>query len=160
MSEAKNIAELFHELTYHRYLLGQAQAQALFLDMTIPEYIALHEIFRSVNADGGGRIYLRDIAENLRMTIPKTSKMIGGLRDRGLVSWSHDSNGSEGTYVSMTEAGTRWMEQQEAFLREYYGRVIGTFGQESMTEMLRLMTRLEAVMEDEWTRMGDGTDEN
>ena len=35
-----NITELAHELTYQRYLLNQGQANTLFQELSIPEYIA------------------------------------------------------------------------------------------------------------------------
>ena len=51
------------------------------------------------------------------------------------------------------------MEKQEAFLKEYYSRVIEKFGQENMTNLLQLMVQLEAVMDDELKSIGDGTDD-
>lgn len=161
MSEVKRITELSNELTYHRYLLNQGQQQSLFKDISVPEYIALHIISRSINAqnDGTDRIYLKDIAEGLHLTIPKTSKMIGNLRDKGLVSWLHDGNGSEGTYITITGSGIRLMEKQEGFLKEYYGRVIERFGQENMVNMLQLMAQFEMIMDDELKGIGDDTNE-
>lgn len=161
MQGIKNITELSNELTYHRYMLGQGQVQNLFQDIAIPEYIALHRISHSINAknDCTDRTYLKDIADELRLTVPKASKMVGSLRDKGLVSWSHDGNGSEGTYITITDSGIRLMEKQEAFLKEYYSRVIEKFGQENMTNLLQLMVQLEAVMDDELKSIGDGTDD-
>ena len=57
---------------------------------------------------------MKDIAEELHLTIPKTSKMIGNLRDKGLVAWLHDGNGSEGIYITMTDSGIRLMEKQNS----------------------------------------------
>lgn len=160
MHENKNINNIAHELAYHRYLLGQSQAQNLFTDISMPEYIALHRISRSINekTDGSSKTYLKDIADELHINVSKISKMIGGLRDKGLVSWSHDGNGSEGTYVTITESGIRLMEKQECLLKEYYSKVIEKFGQENMTNLLSLMAQLEAVMDEELKSIGDDTD--
>lgn len=161
MREVKRITELSNELTYHRYLLNQGQLQNLFKDISIPEYTALHIISRSITDqnDSTGRAYLKDIAEELHLTVPKTSKMIGNLRDKGLVSWLHDGNGSEGTYITMTDLGIRLMEKQEGVLNEYYGRVVEKFGQENMTNLLQLMVQLETVMDDELRGIGDGAND-
>lgn len=156
MNEIKNIQELSHELTYHRYMLNQGQVRGLFRDITIPEYMALHRICHAINErnDGSGRTYLQDIAQELHLPIPKASKMMGSLRDKGLVSWSHDGNGSDGTYIVMTDAGIRLMERQEAFLKDYYSRVIEKFGEENMVTLLALMTQLEQVMDTELDERG------
>lgn len=161
MCEDKRITELSNEFTYHRYLLNQGQLQSLFKDISIPQYIALYIISRSINAqnDGTGRTYLKDIAEELHLTVPKTSKMIGNLRDKGLISWLHDGNGSEGTYITITDSGIRLMEKQEGFLKEYYGRVIEKFGQENMVNLLQLMTQFEMIMDDELKGIGDDTND-
>ena len=57
--------------------------------------------------------------------------------------------GSEGTYITLTEDGVRRTEKQEAVLKRYYGRVAEKFGRENLTALLRLMTRLEQVMDEE-----------
>lgn len=161
MHEIENISEISHELIYHRYILSRGQTQNLFKDISMPEYIALHRISNSVNGktDGSGKVYLKEIAEELHLTVSKTSKLIGGLRDKGFVFWSHDGNGSEGTYITITESGLRLLEKQEGLLKEYYGKVIENFGQENMAKLLQLTVQLEAVMYDELKNIGDDTDE-
>ena len=79
----------------------------------------------------------------------QTSNMIGKLRDRGLVLWSHDGNGSEGTYVTITETGQKLLEEQEAILKQYYGKVIDKFGKEKLIQLLQLMMELETIMSSE-----------
>ncbi|MDD6615635.1 MAG: MarR family winged helix-turn-helix transcriptional regulator, partial [Lachnospiraceae bacterium] len=85
--------------------------------------------------------------------IHQVSKMAGNLSDRGLVKWSHDGNGSEGTYLILTDYGSNIMEEKEKVLREYYGRVIHTFGKENVVQLLTLMQRLETVMNEELEHM-------
>lgn len=155
MHKVNNITELSNELTYHRYLLNQGQVHSLFKNISIQEYIALHNISLSISEknDDSGRTYLKDIADELRLTIPQASKMIGGLRDKGLVSWTHDGNGSEGTYIIITESGLRLMQRQEAFLKDYYGRVAEKFGEDNLFTLIDLMQRLEKVMDSE---LGEG----
>ena len=155
MYEATKISELSNELTYHRYMLNQGQMGGLFKDITIPEYIALHGLARSVG-ENDGRAYLSDIADELRLTVPQTSKMIRGLRGRGLVSWSHDGDGSEGTYITVTESGLGLIERQEAVLKDYYRRVIEKFGAENMIAFLNQMKSLEEIMDAELKEEDNG----
>lgn len=161
MSEFRNIEELAHELTYHRYLLNQSQARGLIRELTVPEYIALQFVSHAARerGEGDGRVYLRDVAQELRLSIPQTSRMVGSLRDKGLVTWSHDGDGSEGTYLSVTPTGLALMEKQDASLKEFYGRVVEKFGRENMAQLLRLMVQLEQVMDGVLKEEGEDADE-
>lgn len=157
----RDITELSSELTYHRYMLNQERVASLFKELSVPEYIALHRISGSMSKNGNGyeKTYLKDIAEELHLSIPKTSRMIGNLRDKGMISWGHDGNGKDGTYVTVTESGAGLLERQEATLRDYYGRVIERFGEEKLVSMFGLMKELEDVMEYELREGNEETDD-
>lgn len=153
--EKNEVVELSNELTYRHYLMDKGIIHELFQKMTIPEYIALHMIVLESESTViyGGRTYLKELSEKMRLTIRQTSKMVGELRDRGLILWSHDGNGSEGTYVTITEMGRKLLEEQEQILKKYYGKVIGKFGKENMIKLLQLMKQLETVMSSEIEEM-------
>lgn len=145
-----DIAKLANELTYHRYMINQKQAQTLFKDMTISEYIALHSLIGSLSEeDGTGRVYLKDIADRLGISITAASKMAAELRDKGMVLWEHDGNGSEGTYLTVTESGIKLIEKQQDILKHYYGKIIDSFGEDNLNLLLQLMEKLENVIDDE-----------
>ncbi|MDD6442497.1 MAG: MarR family transcriptional regulator [bacterium] len=153
--EKNEVVELSNELTYRHYLMDKGIIHELFQKMTIPEYIALHMIVLESESTViyGGRTYLKELSEKMQLTIRQTSKMVGELRDRGLILWSHDGNGSEGTYVTITEMGRKLLEDQEQILKKYYGKVIGKFGKENMIKLLQLMKQLETVMSSEIEEM-------
>ena len=95
----------------------------------------------------------------MQLTIRQTSKMIGKLRDRGLVVWSHDGNGSDGTYVTITENGQKLLKTQEEILKNYYEKVIGKFGKDNMIHLLQMVKQLETIMSsemEEWEEEADG----
>ena len=159
-NENKDVTMLAYELTYHRYLLNQGKAQNLFHELTIQEYIALHMITQGKHKDDftPEKIYLRDLSERLEVTIHQASNMVRKLKDRGLVSWSHDGDGSEGTYVTITESGLSSMLRQEAILDDYYGRVIEKFGRENLIALMSQIDELEKIMDNEFNEKGDGND--
>ena len=106
-----------------------------------------------------GRTYLTDISDKMQITIRQASKMISGLKDRGLVKWVHDGNGSEGTYVTITESGRQLFLQQEKMIKEFYEKVIEKFGEDNLVQLLNLMKQLETYMESEMEEMGLVDDE-
>ncbi len=146
-----DITKLSNELMYRRYIMNKDQIRKLFKELTLSEYIALHNISTNNKTSDicSGRTYLKELADKMQLTIRQTSKMVGNLRGRGLLSWSHDGNGSEGTYVTITEMGQKLFDEQEAVLKNYYGRVIEKYGKENLVLLLQLMKQLETVMSSE-----------
>lgn len=163
MDEKKEIAEkidivkLSNELTYHRYLMNRGKVRDFFKKVSIPEYIALHHISleSEMSEIYSGRTYLKELAEKMQLSIRQTSKMVGDLRDRGLILWSHDGNGSEGTYVTITENGKKLLNEQEEVLKNYYSKVISKFGKDNMVQLLQMMKQLETIMSSELEEMED-----
>lgn len=145
------IRKLSNELTYRRYLMNKGKMSDLFLKLSIPEYVALQNIAVESEKDSiyGGRTYLKDLADKMELSVRQTSNMIAGLKDRGLVHWSHDGNGSEGTYVTITEVGRQKLYEQEDILKDFYERVIEKYGKQNLIELLRLMKQLDTVMNGE-----------
>ncbi len=153
-----DIWKLSHELTYHKYLLNNDKIRSFFQKLSIPEYLAMHIIKESEQTDDiyAGRTYLKDIADKMQRSVRQTSRMVKTLQERGLVAWSHDGDGSEGTYVTITEAGSRMLQEEEEALKKYYGRVITSYGRENLLHLLQLMKQLETVMSTEFEEMEVG----
>lgn len=160
MTEGPDIKTLSNELTYRKYLMNKDKIREFFQKVSIPEYIALHNISldQEMSSIYEGRTYLKELSEKMQLTIRQTSKMIGDLRDKGLVTWSHDGNGSEGTYVTITEMGQKLLKEQEEILQAYYGKVIQKFGKENLIQLLQLMKQLETIMSSEIEEMTEMTE--
>ena len=149
------LERLSHELTYRRYMMDRGKVRSLFKDIRIPEYIALYSIAQDrENASiYGERTYLQELSEKMQLSMRQTSKMVGDLRDRGLVTWSHDGSGKDGTYVTITENGKKLLEEQEVIVKDFYERVIDSFGKENLIHLLHQMKELETVMTREIEQM-------
>ena len=153
--ERKDLERLSHELTYRRYMMDRGKVRSLFKNIRIPEYIALYSIAQDSENSSiyGERTYLQELSEKMQLSMRQTSKMVGDLRDRGLVTWSHDGNGKDGTYVTITESGKQLLENQETIVKEFYGRVIDSFGKENLIHLLHQMKELDTVMTREIEQM-------
>ena len=140
--------KLGNELMVRRYLFNKMQISHI---LDVPDYIALYTIRETGKKEDiyAGKTYLQDLSEKMHLTIRQTSKMIGKLKERGLVTWSHDGNGSAGTYVTITETGNQLVEQQQVVLNKYYGNVIEKFGRDNLIELLNLMKQLETILDSE-----------
>ncbi|MGN0407398.1 MAG: hypothetical protein ACI4EJ_03995 [Bacteroides sp.] len=161
MLETNEIGKLSNELTYRRYLMNKGKIQELFQKMTLQEYIALYIIAqeRENCPDREEKTYLKDLAEKMQLTVRQTSKAMEKLRDRGLILWSYDGTGSQGTYVTITKTGKELYLEQENVLRKCYEKVIGKFGKENLILLLKLMQQLDTLVYSEIKKMGE-TDGN
>ena len=153
MKNQHEVEKLVYELTRHQYLLNRDMAHDLFTELSLSDYIALHSIAEAAGQSGAAeRTYLRDLAERLEMPMPKASKMVRKLHERGLVFWSHSGDGRDGTYVVITDSGAQAMERQAGILNACYSRVIEAFGYENLKNLLEQISRLEDVMNEVFTK--------
>ena len=159
MKEKTEVSRLAYELTYHTHLLNRDKTQSLFSELGIPEYILLHSISQAASDPSGapGRAYLKDLSKQLEIPMPRLSNMAGRLKDEGLVQWSHDGKGTEGTFLVITDSGRKAMQCQEALLTDYYSRVIAKFGKENLAQLVQQMKALEQVMDEEFFTEGEYT---
>lgn len=143
-----NNNQLANELIYRKYLFGNDNFRSFFKDLQIMEYVFLHMIIENEKSAAiySGRTYLQELADKMQMPIRQASKVVRELRDKGLVSWSHDGDGSEGTFVTMTEEGVAKFHKQEEGLAMFFGNVIEKFGQENLMQLLRLMKEFGTVL--------------
>ena len=152
---------LTNELISRRYLVERNKLEGLFEYLSVPDYIVLHvmEGIQSSQEIYGDRTYLKDLAEKMQLSIHRTSQIARRLRDRGLISWSHDDNGSEGTYISMTDSARELLEKQKEKIREDFGKVIEKFGRDNLIELLQLLKRLDTVIGGEFEEVNEELEE-
>ncbi|SDB06114.1 hypothetical protein [Eubacterium oxidoreducens] len=148
---ADEIVRLFNELTYRRYLVNKDQFQQILKGVRLQEYIVLYHISQKASKmdECDGKMYLEELSKMMSMPMSMTSKMVRKLQERGLVYWTHDGDGSEGTYAIITKAGWALMEQQAENAKAYYGTVLKEFGKEKMIELISLMKQLDEVLDNE-----------
>lgn len=139
------IKKLAYDFTYQRYILNKDKTKHLFKDLSVSDYVILHSV---INMDN--KVYLKDLSQNLELPVSKMSNIATNLRNKGLVFWSHDGDGSDGTYLSVTDTGINLMNLQEEKLKNYYERVIKRFGLRNTVDLLSKLTQLEKIMDEEF----------
>lgn len=151
LSSTSDLGQLSNEMTYQKYLMNRAGMKELFDEISIPGYMVLYMAAKDDQKQPSQdqKIYLREIAEKLQLSISQTSKIIGSLRDKGLIIWTHDGKGRQGTYITITDMGRKKVEKQEETLKGFYKNVIERFGKEDFICLLKMMHRLETIMKEE-----------
>ena len=155
----KNLA---HEITYRRYMLSKDDAKSVLKDINIAEYIVLHFMCEQIESDSiySDRIYLSEISEKLNLPIRKTSKLIREMSGKNLISWDHDGDGKDGTYVTITERGKTVFAETDSKLKDFYTRVLQKFGKDKIIQLLQLMKEFDSVMRTELEQMEETNETN
>jgi DNA-binding MarR family transcriptional regulator len=69
-----------------------------------------------------GRVYLKDLAKEMDVTMPVLSKMITSMQDKGYVSWK-TSETKSGTYVQLTNRAKNKIKQERDYMRELFTKI-------------------------------------
>ena len=151
ISGTSGLGQLSNEITYRRFVMNKVNVKKFFKEMTISEYIVLCMANVQDQQEGTepSRVYLSEITKKLQLPVRQASAIVRNMRDRGLLIWSHDGNGSEGTYITITDLGREKAEKQENVLIDYYGKVINKYGRENFVRVLHMMDELESVMSEQ-----------
>lgn len=149
--EYEDVRPLMNEYMFRRYLLGKDQMKKSLQKVSLPEYIVLQLLKQKSDLSqlGEEKIYLKELAEDMQLTIRQISKIAGALYDKGFVYWSHDEKGKAGTYIILNDEGVQLLEYQENKLNDYFGRIINKFGKDNLIQMLELMKCFERIALDE-----------
>lgn len=141
----KDTASLSHELIMRRYIFDRQRILDALDRLTLVEYIALH--YMHENERTSDRTYLKDICEHMEIPTRMGSRLMTKLKGRGLISWSHDGDGSDGTYTVLTDTGNALLEDQDIRFKDYFDNVIEEFGKDRMYEMLTLLREFEDILD-------------
>ena len=162
MHRETEIEKLIYDLIYHRYMMNKDKDKTVFSKLSLREYIVLHHFVKTSNGNKE-KLYLSDLSEELNLSIHQISKLATQLRDRGVVTWSHDGNGADGSYLTVTDVGMKLLDEQERKLFEHYEKIINSFGKQEMLSMISELRRFEDIVERERANEGgmlaDGMDE-
>ena len=144
------VAELANEITFQNYRWNRVDMHKLFQNMSSIDYSIVWILSRHMEGkEENKKLYLKEISEQLKLPIPKVSKLVQSLQDKGLVYWRHDGKGEEGTYIQITEAGIRRAVAQQEKLQGFYNKVIQQFGKERFEQLIEEMKELEDIMNQE-----------
>ena len=113
---------------------------------------------KAEEAEASQKFYLKDLAAASGAPMHVITEMVRKLRDKGLVSWTHDGNGEEGTYIQVTPLGARSVTEQKDILTDFHKNVIEKFGRERFFNLLHEMAEFEDIMNNEIERENAGNE--
>lgn len=145
----ERVDQLFHSPALRR--LFQANAS--------DEYALIWLLSKHTKDTGSEKIYLKDMVRELGLPMYKVSAITRSLQDKGLVQWTHDGNGEEGTYILLTDTALTSVQTHRQAMRAYHQRVVAAYGEEKFLHLLGEITQLEDIMRQEAEKIGGDHDQ-
>ena len=108
-----DLMALGNRLMHLRYSIDSDHLGLVFSEITLPDYMILLRFARRMGIYKlETKIYLKEICAELNLPMTRVSKMVQNLQNKGYVYWQHDEDGSEGTYIYLSENGAEKMRLQ------------------------------------------------
>lgn len=119
------------------------------------EYALIWLLSKHTKDSGSEKIYLKDMVKELNLPLPKVTAIARSLQGKGLVRWTHDGNGEDGTYILLTDTALTSVQTHRQTLRKYHQRVVSAFGEERFLHLLSEIAQLEEILRQEAEKVGD-----
>jgi len=133
--------DLTNELLYQRYLMYRLNGHDFSSQLNILEYSILRM------ASKKQKLYLKEISQHFEIPMKHLSKIIGRMRDEGVIIWTHDDYGEKGTYIKATPYGIEQLNKQEAKLRKDYKEIINTVGRDRIYEYINTTRQIIDILQ-------------
>lgn len=108
--------------TIESFFLDEMGAEKVFRYLERADFMLLIYIERLCEDSEDGRVYLKDLAKEMDVTMPVLSKMITSMQDKGYVSWK-TSETKSGTYVQLTNRAKNKIKQERDYMRELFTKI-------------------------------------
>lgn len=141
--DRKRLTDLSNEILFSRILLDRNSLKWLLDDLQPDEYMILTMTGKMEKA------YLQSLNYMTQFGLPAISKIAASLKDNGLVIWTHDGDGSEGTYLMLTQAGEARLMQMEEMTASCFEKIIEQFGEDKCREFASMARRMAQLLKEE-----------
>ena len=118
------------------------------LDLNMPGFAMLKQLqLREERGESGGA-WMSEMSDYLCVSKAAVSQTLGALEGRGLVTRETDPENRRTIIVKLTGEGKETIEKYERRFDSYIGLLIERFGEEDTREIIRLIYKFAAIVED------------
>ena len=106
------------------FFLKSINVESIFEFVERTDYLFLYSIKECVEkSDCHEGVYLSEVAEYMKLSIPETSKMVKSLENKGYIIWKLDEK-KERTYLVLTNKAIELSNCQKEKMIEAYEKII------------------------------------
>lgn len=114
------------------------------------EYVALIHISRYVEENPGSTgIYVSELAKRMEIAPSSASRMLNSIEGKGLITRTVNVKDRRNTYVCLTPAGRKVLEDSAREMDELWKRLLRRMGNEDAHRLIELWNKMAGIMEEE-----------
>ncbi len=130
--------------TIEGFFLDEMGAEKVFRYLERADFMLLIYIERLCENSEDGRVYLKELAKELDVTMSVLSKMITSMQDKGYVSWK-TSETKSGTYVQLTNRARNKIKQERDYMRELFTKIRRAIPEDELETTMTTVSKISEI---------------
>ena len=131
--------------TVEDFFLNRIDIGRLFEFMERSEYLILYNIQFCAQQAGEDKVYMAELAEQMKLSITETSRAVKALEDRGYVTWKTDENKAH-TFVRLTGKAKDAMAHQNEKMGKAYQRILSEIPDDEMAQTVATLGKIREII--------------
>ena len=130
------------------FFLKSINVESIFEFIERTDYLFLYSIKEYVEkSDCHEGVYLSEVAEYMKLSIPETSKMVKSLENKGYIIWKLDEK-KERTYLVLTNKAIELSNCQKEKMIEAYEKIISNIQEDDLAVTRCTLRKIRQLMEE------------
>ena len=137
------------------FFLKSINVESIFEFVERTDYLFLYSIKECVEkSDCHEGVYLSEVAEYMKLSIPETSKMVKSLENKGYIIWKLDDiiwkldEKKERTYLVLTNKAIELSNCQKEKMIEAYEKIISNIQEDDLAVTRCTLRKIRQLMEE------------
>lgn len=130
------------------FFLKSINVESIFEFVERTDYLFHYSIKECVEkSDCHEGVYLSEVAEYMKLSIPETSKMVKSLENKGYIIWKLDEK-KERTYLVLTNKAIELSNCQKEKMIEAYEKIISNIQEDDLAVTRCTLRKIRQLMEE------------
>lgn len=130
------------------FFLKSINVESIFEFVERTDYLFFYSIKECVEkSDCHEGVYLSEVAEYMKLSIPETSKMVKSLENKGYIIWKLDEK-KERTYLVLTNKAIELSNCQKEKMIEAYEKIISNIQEDDLAVTRCTLRKIRQLMEE------------
>lgn len=130
------------------FFLKSINVESIFEFVERTDYLFLYSIKECVEKSACHEgVYLSEVAEYMKLSIPETSKMVKSLENKGYIIWKLDEK-KERTYLVLTNKAIELSNCQKEKMIEAYEKIISNIQEDDLAVTRCTLRKIRQLMEE------------
>ena len=129
------------------FFVNRIDIGRVFEFMERSEYLFLYNIQKCMQSSDEDKVYMSELAEQMKLSVVETSRAVKNLEDKGYVAWKMDEN-KERTYVKLTGKANEAMKRQNEIMEKAYQRIVSEISEDEMVQTVATLGKIREIIKE------------